>query len=648
MSARTIIVGTAGHIDHGKTALVRALTGIDCDRLPEEKTRGITIDLGFANLRLGDLEIGIVDVPGHERFVRNMLAGASGIDLALLVIAADDSVMPQTREHLAILELLRIERGVIALTKCDLPDSGWIDLVEQEVRELVAGTFLADAPIVRTSAQTGEGIETLRSQISLTANTIGPAPRDQGFFRLPIDRAFVGQGVGTIVTGTVWSGEMQAGRTVVLLPSGREVRVRALQSHGREADRLQRGQRGALNLMGVHHTDIERGNEVVDGDSLIAARVMTVALRATPDAPWPIRHRARVRLHLGTQEILASVRLLEPDRTEIAPGARGFAQLILASPGVAAPRQPFVVRAESPLITIGGGVVLDPNAAPIRRSDRAAVPILADLVSDDPSVRLAAALALQSARSCPIDRLAAIADIANGALDSLLEDVRASGEIVHLGGRGRGTEIDLHRDVVEGLRQRMIAQMERLHDRSPLDTAIPRNRLTAALQWRADESVLESVIDLLIERGDLKGDELRVTLASFRPKLSEKQRQISAQIMSRFDQAGFMPPDLSELASSFAVKEAEVRSIAELCCNAGVLVHLGGGLYLHAEHETEMRRRVVAGLAAASGLAVSEIRDMLGTSRKYAVPFCEYLDRIGLTRRVGDVRVAGSPVRAAS
>ena len=329
---RTIIIGTAGHIDHGKTALVRALTGIDCDRLPAEKERGITIDLGFANLSLGEIEIGIVDVPGHERFVKNMLAGASGIDLALLVIAADDSVMPQTREHLAILELLQIDRGVIALTKCDIPEGGWIDLVEQEVCDLVADTFLRDAPIVRTSAQTGSGISDLKSQIAEIARAITHESRD-GFFRLPIDRTFVGQGVGTIVTGTVWSGEMTAGRSVRLLPAGKDVRVRALQSHGRDAERVQRGQRAAINLMGVHHTEIERGNEIVEGDHLSPSRLMTVDLRAVPGAPWPVRNRARVRLHIGTQEILARVRLLESERMEIAPGERAFAQLILASPG---------------------------------------------------------------------------------------------------------------------------------------------------------------------------------------------------------------------------------------------------------------------------------------------------------------------------
>ncbi|HEX8202328.1 MAG TPA: selenocysteine-specific translation elongation factor, partial [Isosphaeraceae bacterium] len=363
---RDLVVGTAGHIDHGKTALVRALTGVDTDRLPAEKQRGITIDLGFAALDLGDHRLALVDVPGHERFIRNMLAGATGLDLALLVVAADDSVMPQTREHLEILRLLGLPAGVVALTKCDLADPDWLDLVEEEVRGLVAGTFLAGSEVVRTSAATGAGIDALKRALGRLGER-APGRPDPGPFRMAIDRAFTVAGHGTVVTGTVASGSVAVGDDLEWLPEGRAVRVRGLHRHDRPVERVGRGARAAINLGGVHHAEVRRGQELAAPGYLAATRILSAEILASADAPRPLRHRGRYRLHLGTAEVAATLSLL--DGPELAPGGAMAGQLFLAEPVVAVHGQPLILREASPPATLGGGRVLQPLARRVRRRD---------------------------------------------------------------------------------------------------------------------------------------------------------------------------------------------------------------------------------------------------------------------------------------
>src|SRR5438477_5332914 len=361
---RDLILGTAGHIDHGKTSLVKARTGIDCDRLPEEKARGITIDIGFAHLDLGDFRLGIVDVPGHERFVKNMLAGATGIDLALLVVAADDSVMPQTREHLEILKLLGIRRGLVALTKADLVDDTTREVVELEVRELVRGSFLADAPIIPTSAQTGMGVEELKAALVDVCRKVTEEPAAE-WFRLPIDRAFVVQGHGTVVTGSVTSGSVKVGDELEWQPRGERVRVRSLQNHDQPVEEVHRGQRAAINLAGIRHEDVIRGQEIATPGYLMPSRTVTVRLHCLRDARRPIKHRLPVRFHDGTAEVMGTVSLLDCDSIE--PGAWGLAQLFLEEPATTVWGQPFVIRTSSATQTLGGGQVLQPVARKVRR-----------------------------------------------------------------------------------------------------------------------------------------------------------------------------------------------------------------------------------------------------------------------------------------
>ncbi|MFM9066803.1 MAG: selenocysteine-specific translation elongation factor, partial [Planctomycetota bacterium] len=390
-----LILGTAGHIDHGKTSLIRALTGVDCDRLPEEKKRGITIDIGFAALALGDIHLGIVDVPGHERFIRNMLAGATGIDLALLVVAADESVRQQTREHLAILKLLRVTTGVIALTKSDLVTPDWLELVQQEVRELVADSFLAEAELVPVSATTGAGLPQLRAALERAARKAngsrlgGDAAESSVPFRLAIDRTFTIAGHGTVVTGSVSAGICQVGQELLVEPGQVPVRVRGLRHHDQAVNEVHRGQRAAINLVGVHHDELRRGKVLTTPGHLVPQRLLSVEFTLLSSVAAPLKTRTRFKLHLGTAELRATLVLL--DRTRLAPGQTALAQLYLEDEAVATWSQPFVARRESPVETIGGGRVLDPEPGRLRRPEAADLAELEALQLGDEERRAAAA-----------------------------------------------------------------------------------------------------------------------------------------------------------------------------------------------------------------------------------------------------------------
>jgi selenocysteine-specific elongation factor len=625
VTTQPLIIGTAGHIDHGKTALVRALTGIDTDRLEQEKQRGISIDIGFAHVDLGRRRMGIVDVPGHERFIKNMLAGVSGIDLAVLVVAADDSVMPQTREHLAILELLGVRHGIVAVTKIDLAEPSWLDLVEQDVRELTAGTFLEGAPIVRTSATTGAGLDDLRAALADLGDRIDR--RDDGtLFVMAVDRCFVVQGLGTVVTGTVGGGTVSAGDELELMPAGTTVRVRGIQSHGADVETIGRGQRAAINVTGAHHTDIRRGHELASPGYLRATTAITVQLRVLPDSPWPIRQRARVRLHLGTREVIASVRLLRG--TELAAGERGPARLVCAEPVVARCRQPFVVRAESPLCTIGGGTVLQPVATGIKRRDAVAIDRLAELASPDDVVRVGAALRNYATSPWTERDLCRDADVDIESLPTRLDELRAAGVLVDR----------VHRDVLDAVCARVRAVVAAHHEAAPLESAAPRKRVVAKLAY-LPEVLLRTAMDAMIADGALAGDERTVALPDFTPALSGSQRKLHERVVDAYHTAAYRPPTPAGLAGDLGASEQQVRPIIDLCVSEGHLVRVAGDMLLHREHEQELRTRITDRLRGGEKLTASEIKTMLDTTRKFAMPICEYLDRAGVTKREGDLRV---------
>jgi selenocysteine-specific elongation factor len=631
---RNLILGTAGHIDHGKTSLVKALTGIDCDRLPEEKARGITIDIGFATIDLGDFRLGIVDVPGHERFIKNMLAGATGIDLACLVVAADDSVMPQTREHLEILRLLGLRHGVIALTKCDLVDETTREVVELEIRELVQGTFLEDSPLVRTSAHSGEGIPELMAAIADACLEV--EERDgREWFRMAIDRSFIVQGYGTVVTGSVTSGSVRVGEELEWQPRGERVRVRSLQNHDQSVAEVHRGQRAAINLAGVHHEDVIRGQEVAAPGYLLPSRVLTVRLHCLKETRRPIKHRLPLRLHLGTAEIMGVVSLLDCDAVE--PGAWALAQLFLEEPATSTWGQPFVVRGSSATLTLGGGQVLQPVAKKVRRRHLEMLERIERLWTGDAEERvLTVAWFGGFSGFTPADlvRGANVPPDQAEAVIVRLRDARKLAEVPI----GQSRVRLLHADMVRELDDRIVQALSRLHEQFPLMSTHDRQKVQSQLDYVGDDALVHAAVDRLLAQKRLFGDLRRIALADFKPKLSANQRKLKDRIVAAYHEGRFQPPEPGSFANQAGGNTAVLGDLFDVCVAEGLLVRIAPDIYLHGEVDAEMRQKVADRLAGGTGMTVAEIRDLLGTTRKYAVPLCEYLDRAGVTRRAGDLR----------
>src|SRR5262245_41467303 len=632
---RDLILGTAGHIDHGKTSLVKALTGIDCDRLPEEKARGITIDIGFATLDLGEYKLGIVDVPGHERFVKNMLAGATGIDLAVLVIAADDSIMPQTREHLEILKLLGLRHGLIALTKSDLVDDTTIEVVELEIRELVAGTFLENAPIVRTSAQTGQGIAELKEAIAEVCKKV-EAKSGAEWFRLPIDRSFIVQGHGTVVTGSVTSGSVRVGDEVEWQPRGEKVRVRSLQNHDKAVEEVHRGMRAAINLAGVHHEDVIRGQEVATPGYLEPSRVVTVRLHCLADMKKPIKHRSPVRFHVGTSEIMGQVSLLNCDA--VAPGQWGLAQIFLEEPATCTWGQPFVIRGSSATVTLGGGQVLQPVAKKIRRRHLEILERVEKLWTGNAEERALTVAWFGGFSGFTQADLVRGANLAPQQALDLIDQLKREKKLVHIV-ISPARQVLLHADIIKELDQRILTAVGKLHEQFPLMTSHDRQKMQSQLDYIGDDQLVHAAVERLLKTKQLVGDLRRVARADFKPKLSANLRKLKDKVVTAYQEAQFQPPEPDSFAGQAGGNAANLKDLYDVCIAEGFLVHIVDQVYLHAEAEAAIRRRVTERLQTGQGATVAEIRDLLGTTRKYAVPLCEYLDRVGVTRRDGDLRV---------
>ena len=631
---RDLILGTAGHIDHGKTSLVKALTGIDCDRLPEEKKRGITIDIGFATLEIDGFRLGIVDVPGHERFIKNMLAGATGIDLCVLVIAADDSVMPQTREHLEILKLLGLRHGLIAHTKCDLVDETTREVVELEIRELVQDTFLANAPIVRTSAYKGEGIAELKTAISDICKKI-ETHTGQQWFRMAIDRSFIVQGHGTVVTGSVTSGSTKIGDELEWQPRGEIVRVRALHNHDKPVDEVHRGMRAAINLAGVPHENVIRGQELATPGYLKPSRVVTVRLNCLADAKRGIKHRAPVRFHIGTSEIMGAVSLLDCD--SVKPGEWCLAQIFLEEPATATWGQPFVLRGSSATYTLGGGQVLQPVAKKIRRRHLEVLERIEKLWTGDAEERARTVAWFGGFSGFTHADLVRGANIAPDEAEALIAKLTERGDLVKV---GQSRPVLLHADMVKELDDRILTILGRLHEENPLMTSHDRQKVQSQLDYVGDDALVQATVDRLIQKKKVIGDLRRIARADFKPKLSANLRKLKDKVVAAFQEAQFQPPDPASFAGQAGGNAANMKDLFDVCVAEGELVPIAPDLFLHTSAEQEMRRRIRERLAAGgNGITVAEIRDLLGTTRKYAVPLCEYLDRVGVTRREGDLRV---------
>ncbi|HEV8663212.1 MAG TPA: selenocysteine-specific translation elongation factor [Candidatus Methylomirabilis sp.] len=629
-----IIIGTAGHIDHGKTSLVKALTGIDTDRLKEEKERGISIELGFAHLTLADgLRLGIVDVPGHERFVKTMLAGVGGIDLVILVIAADEGIMPQTREHLHICRLLQIPRGLVALTKRDLVDPDWLEMVAEEIRIFLKGTFLEGAPILPVSATTGAGLEELKAALGALAAEAEPK-RVEGIFRLPIDRVFTMRGFGTVITGTLLAGSVKVGDEVVVLPEGARSRVRRLQVHGETVEQAFAGQRTAVNLPGVEVSSIARGSLLCFPGAFRPSTAMDASLTLLADAPRPLKNRSRVRLHLGTSELLARVILL--DREELDRGQSATVHLRLESPGAALPQDRFVIRSYSPAVTIGGGIILDPAPPERRRKRQEILEHLRVLEQGSPSDRLERLL-LQAGAPMSPEALRGASDLEPELLREALTRLLAERRIVAVGGREE--EAYLHHQAYDGLTREILARLGEFHRQQPLKDGLAKEELRSKLPGKIGPALFGRLLTDLQAAGLVAQERDKVRLASHTPRLSEAEEATKAKLEALYREAGFQPPGQEAALQQAAGDRRMAQAVFFRLVDDGTLVRIKDDLYLHREHVERAKDLLLTHLKTHGSIGVPTFKDLLGVSRKYAIPFLEYFDQVRVTRRQGDERL---------
>ncbi len=619
---RSVVIGTAGHIDHGKSSLVLALTGTDPDRLKEEKARGITIDLGFAHLEHGGHHFAFVDVPGHERFVRNMLAGAGGIDAVMLVIAADESVMPQTREHFHICTLLHVKAGMIVLTKADLVDDETLELCRLEARELVAGSFLESAPIVAVSSRTGSGLEELRAELGGTANA-APERRGDGPVRLPVDRAFSMKGFGTVVTGTLVSGAVADGDALDMLPAGRSVKVRGLQVHGKTSARAVAGQRTAVNLGGVDVADISRGEVLCTPGIFEPTRRADVHIDMLPDAR-PLRHGARVRFHHGTAELLGRVAL---------SGDSGDARIRFERPAVLTRGDRFILRAYSPPATIGGGVILDPHPGRGAIRTPAGRTRFARLsAAGDPREAISVFVEEKAGTGLLRSALIGRAGVAPGEADAIARDLQDRGITTPVG------PLLVSSAFLKERSDALLALVKAHHAAQPLSAGVPREEAREKLFSRGAPEVFDHVVSTLEQSGRLVARET-LSLAGHQLSLSADEQKARDTLDALFLEARLAPPDPKNIAAGARIDPAVADRIVKLLVREKVLVRIDELLFHAGALETlknDLKARKATG---DTRVDVAWFKDRYGTTRKFAIPLLEYLDRERVTRRVGDARV---------
>jgi selenocysteine-specific elongation factor len=619
---RYVILGTAGHIDHGKSSLVKALTGVDPDRLKEEKERGITIDLGFADLTYPDgLTVGIVDVPGHERLVKNMLAGAGGIDLVLLVIAADEGIMPQSREHLHICNLLKIKSGLIAITKADLVEKDWLALVEDEVRNFVKGTFLDGTPVLPVSSRTMFNLDALKEKIREIALLVEPKPT-KGLFRLPIDRVFTLKGFGTVVTGTAVSGSISVDQDIDILPSGIQSKVRGLHSHGRAIQTAYAGQRVAVNLQGVEKEALQRGDAVVIPGRLTPTRKIDAKVELLSGAPV-LKSKSLVHFHLGTSETIGRVILF--GQNDLKAGESCYCQFRLHEPVIAMAGDRYIIRRFSPVDTIGGGEVLDPLS--FRRHYKEG---LEDLQTFETGT-LSDKIAVKVKRS---GIYGIIVSLIEGWIKAEIPSIReAMKELKERGVLIQFEDVLIHRSAFDAFRETIKKIMEEYHKKNPLKPGMLKEELRArtAIEPRLFGNLINSLKEIVIDK------EL-VRLASFKATLSQVDESVKASILGLLEKGGFQPPFREELSQTLQLDMKRLTDILNLLAKEGSLVRISDTMYIPSSVHQKMIGNLRNFFSKKPDMTVAEFRDILNTSRKYALPLLEYLDSHKITLRVGDIR----------
>jgi selenocysteine-specific elongation factor len=628
------IIGTAGHVDHGKTALIKAITGIDTDRLKEEKERGISIELGFASLTLPNgRTFGIVDVPGHERFIRNMVSGASGIDMVIMVIAADEGVMPQTREHLHICSLLGIKKGLVALTKVDMVAEEWLDLVKDDVHEFLKETFLEASPVIPVSSITGAGIEELLDALGRVASEI-EGESDAGIFRLPVDRVFTMKGFGTVVTGTLISGDIKLGEEVEILPPGVTAKVRGIQIHNQSATIAEAGQRTAINLQGVEKDTIVRGDVLARPRTLRPSIRLDVCMEYLSNNNRRLKNRNLVRFHVGTNEVIGRIILL--DREDVEPGAKASAQVVLESPIVAMARDRFVIRSYSPVSTIGGGMIVDPLPKKHKRNSEK-VNHEIDLLHDSTDTERAVIIIERSGiEGIAISELEMRTGIHQNILKDILGTLSSKKQVVVL-------DVDESRiisfSIYQNLQGRILLEMRAYHERYPLKEGISKEELRSTAGQFARPRLFNMAVRELEKRGAIVVERENIRLSGHRVDLKGELEDMRSKIAQIYIDAGLTPPSIKELMEKFAGQRSLAESVINVMLKEGSLIKINEDLYFHKEVLTRLREDYKSLLVRDGKATPASMKELTGLSRKFIIPLMEYFDITKLTIRAGDHRI---------
>jgi len=627
-----VIMGTAGHIDHGKTTLIKALTGIDCDRLSEEKKRGITIELGFAFLDLGDdNRLGIVDVPGHEKFVKNMVAGAAGMDFVVLVIAADEGIMPQTREHLEICQLLGVTTGLVVLTKTDMVDAEWLEMVEEEVASYLEPTFLGGVPIIPVSAHTGDGLDALKSELKSLLDEFKPRRRSD-LFRLPVDRVFTMKGHGTVVTGTMVSGSISVGDEVVLYPKMIESKVRGLQSHGETVETAQAGRRTAVNLHGLEVDDIRRGDVLARPGSLFPSDVWDIELTVLESSHLPLKHRKEIHFHHGAREVLARVHLL--DRDELKPGETAVCQARFTEPLAGVYGDRIVLRSFSPLRAFAGGRVVGPVGHSIKRfSDK--MEQLKLLAAETPEEVAAAQLELVGPAGLTFDELLTMTNLESKGLEKTLG---------LLGGKQQAILFDKETRryaggvLVQSLAEGMLAYLEAFHKKDSMKPGVPRGELSSSWGRELPPKLFHFILERFLKKGDVVAEQGVLRLKGHKVSLASDQEKVRKVIVGAYEQGGVTPPNLKDVLGPLGMDFKQASPVFRLLQDQGQIVRVKDDMYYHGVALDSIKTKIVGFFEDHQEMSAPDFKELTGLSRKYLIPVLEYFDKEKLTVRVGDVR----------
>lgn len=630
---KQIILGTAGHIDHGKTSLIKAVTGTNTDRLKEEQQRGITIELGFATLELpSGQQLGIVDVPGHEKFVKNMVAGVTGIDVVAMVIAADEGIMPQTKEHLEICSLLEVQNGLVVLTKTDLVDEEWLMLVHEEIAAFTQNTFLENAPVMAVSAVSGDGLPEFLKTLDDICSRI-PARSLSGLFRLPVDRVFTMKGFGTVITGTLAAGKISVGDQVMLYPSGTTSKVRGIQVHNQSVETASAGMRTAINFQGLEKASVNRGDIVALPDTLVSSHMVDADLHYLPGNKKTLKNRTRVRFHSGTNEIMGLVILLNCD--ELLPGERAWIQLRFESTVTLIKDDRFVLRSYSPVHTIGGGRIIHPMPAKHKPHRPEVIDLLTHITSGTPDQIVSNLVLATGYNGCLLQDLLLMANLPQKQLDQILQTAASKQQIIQV---DKDKRRYVHHDTLIKLQARIKTHLKDFHQSYPLKPGVPKEELKTKLPVRIHSKLFQLALQRMIKENIILQEEDIVRLADHTITLDADEEDLRNQILSTYQESGLQPPYFKDLCRQLDASTDQARQVLSLLLDEAILVKIKEDLYYHNKQIEALKKELTDFLLTHGEITTPQFKEMTGASRKFVIPLIEYFDHLQVTIRVGDIR----------